>query len=389
MQPSVTLGVTGSIAAYRAADLARELGRRGCRVSVVMTESACRFVAPLTFETLTGQPVYTSLWNSPLSHIELARSTAVVVAPATANILSKAALGLADDLLSTLLLAASGNVIFAPSMNWRMYRNPVVQKHVRELCDRGWRMVPPGEGTLACGEEGEGRLADLREIVLQVERAVTTEDMKGRRVLVTSGPTREPLDPVRFISNRSSGKMGMAMASEAYRRGAQVTLITGPTHEYVPSVFETVRVETAKQMHAAVKTYINHADMAVMVAAVSDYSPETLSTEKLVRQKGTLTLELSPTVDILREVGRKGNKPFLVGFSAETGARLERAVEKMKAKGADVMVFNDVTREGAGFDVDTNEVTLLYPDSPAEALPAGPKPEVAKEIFNRILNRLA
>ena len=389
MQPTVTLGVTGSIAAYRAADLARELGRKGCRVSVVMTESACRFVAPLTFETLTGQPVHTSLWGSPLSHIELSRSSAVVVAPATANILSKAALGIADDLLSTLLLAASGNVVFAPSMNCRMYRNPVVQKHIRELCERGWRMVPPAEGTLVCGEEGEGRLADLKDIVLQVERAMATQDMKGRHVLVTSGPTREPLDPVRFISNRSSGKMGMAMATEAYRRGAQVTLITGPTREYVPSVFETVRVETAEQMHEAVKARINHADMAIMVAAVSDYFPETISTEKLEREKGALALTLHPTADILGEVGKKGKKPYLVGFSAETGARLDRALAKLKAKGADVMVFNDITRQGAGFDVDTNEVTLLYPDSPPEALPAGPKPDVAREIFDRILNRLA
>ena len=389
MQPTVTLGVTGSIAAYRAADLARELGRKGCRVSVVMTASACRFVAPLTFETLTGQRVLTSLWDSPLSHIELARSSAVVVAPATANILSKAALGLADDLLSTILLAAGGNVIFAPAMNWRMYRNPAVQRHVRELCDRGCTVVPPVAGSLACGEEGEGRLADLREILLQVERGLCTPDLTGKRVLVTSGPTREPIDPVRYLSNRSSGKMGMAMALEAYRRGAQVTLITGPSLEFIPTVFETVRVETAAQMHAAVKRYIGDADMAVMVAAVSDYSPGTLSAEKLDRQKGSIALALNPTTDILAEVGRRRKKPFLVGFSAEAGAGIDRAIGKMKAKNVDLMVFNDVTREGAGFDTDTNEVTVLYPDSTAEALPLMPKPDVAKEIFNRILNRLA
>lgn len=388
MPPSVVLGVTGSIAAYKAVDLLRRLVDRGYNVSVVMTESACRFVAPLTFEVLSHQKVCRSLWDDPLSHIELAKADLVLVAPATASIIAKAATGLGDDLLSTLLIAANAKkTIFAPAMNHRMFGNPVVQEQIDRLDRHGFTFIPPETGDLACGEEGVGRLANLDEIISYTDRAFRDHDMRNENVLVTSGPTREALDPVRFISNRSSGKMGIALAREAFNRGADVTIITGSTSDatYIPKAIKCVRVETAGQMHHAVMEEVyKKTTIAVLAAAVSDYAPRTRLSLKTPKSNEPEPLELVSTPDILMELGKMEKRPFLVGFSAETGPRTDRALEKLRMKNCDLMVFNDVTAAGAGFEVDTNVVSLIDPSGVVNSLPIMPKDAVARSVFDRI-----
>ncbi|MBI5141626.1 MAG: bifunctional phosphopantothenoylcysteine decarboxylase/phosphopantothenate--cysteine ligase CoaBC [Nitrospirae bacterium] len=383
MPASVVLGITGSIAAYKSAELARRLSGKGFNLSVVMTESARRFITPLTFETITRRKVHASLWDEPLSHIELAAADLVLVAPATANIIGKAASGIGDDLLSTILVAAGSKAAFAPAMNTRMLNNAVVRSNIERLSATGCLIVPPESGSLACGDEGEGRLASIDEIVLYVEKALRIQDMKGEKVLITSGPTREPMDPVRFISNRSSGKMGAAIAREAFRRGAEVTIVTGPTHAFIPRAVRCVCVETAVQMRDAVMSEIGSASMAVMAAAVADYSPRDVSPEKLPKTADGARIELEPTPDILREAGTLENKPFLVGFSAETGPRTDRATDKMRRKGADMMVFNDVTLQGAGFDTDTNIITIIDRAGGMVECPVMSKDDAASAILDR------
>jgi phosphopantothenoylcysteine decarboxylase/phosphopantothenate--cysteine ligase len=391
----VALGVTGGIGAYKAVEVARLLQKRGHEVRAVMTRSARRFVGPLTFEAITRHPVISSQFtpgmNADIEHIALASDAKVlVVAPATANAIAKFAHGLADDFLSALALATKAPMLIAPAMNTNMWEHPATQANVAALAARGVRFVEPGEGSLACGWIGKGRLAEPEAIVDAVERILQPRrTLAGRRVIVTAGPTIEDLDPVRFIGNRSSGRMGFAIAVEAQARGAEVTLVAGPTVVAPPVVDDLVRVRSAAEMRAAVLSRAGVADLIVMAAAVADFTPvdgparEKL--EKHERQDG-VTLTLARTADILAELGqRRGDRarPILVGFAAQSGPAEPAARRKLVSKRVDLIVANDVTAPGAGFDHDTNRVTFVAPDGD-ESLPLLTKAEVAALLLDRI-----
>lgn len=381
---ALILGVTGSVAAYKSADLLRRLKDRGAAVEVIMTEAAQRFITPLSLRLASGNDVYTSMWESPLSHVSLpSQKELFLIAPATANLIGKYAHGIADDLLTTALLAYQGKVIIAPAMNVRMWDNPVVQRNLGTLVERGVGVVGPVRGALACGEEGVGRMAEVEAILDAVETALSPQDLVRERVLVTAGPTREPLDPVRYLSNRSSGKMGYALAAAARRRGAEVTLISGPVSLRPPGDVRVVSVETASDMHRAVMASLAASTAVIMCAAVADFMPAEPSSYK--REKtGQTTLQLVGTVDILAEIGRLGTRPFTVGFAAETGPRVDRAREKLARKQCDMIVFNDVSREGSGFGSDTNEVVII--DRNGEmTLPLMSKDDVASAILDRLV----
>ncbi|MBF0565520.1 MAG: bifunctional phosphopantothenoylcysteine decarboxylase/phosphopantothenate--cysteine ligase CoaBC [Nitrospirae bacterium] len=391
METYVILGITGSIAAYKAPELVRAFRAEGLEVRSVMTESAKEFVTPLTLETLTGHTVLTDIFSSPLAHISVPRDGSVfVVAPATLNTISKWAAGIADNLLLAMLMAFRGQVLVAPAMNWRMYENPIFQDKLAYLKSRGITEIPPESGNLACGEEGVGKMASPSTIVQYVKRALSKQDLLGLKVVVTAGPTREYIDPVRFISNRSSGKMGYALALVAFLRGASVTLISGPTCrppvELPNECIELVRVETSEEMEKEVSVKSVDADILVMSAAVADFKPAVLSSEKYERHDG-LSLSFVKTTDIVAGIASRRPRPFIVGFSAETGNRIDRAKEKMARKGIDMMVFNDVTAPGAGFDVDTNIITIItataiYP------LPIMTKEKAAHAIFDKSLDAM-
>ena len=386
------LGVTGSIAAYKAVYLLRELTRGGASVTVVTTAHADQFIAPLTWRTLSGRPVLRDLFDpqsaEAVEHVSLAeRADAVVVAPATANFLGKAAQGLADDFLSTLLLAARCPVLIVPAMDGGMWTHPAVAANVATLRARGVVVLDPEAGSLASGLSGQGRLPEPATILEAIERVLTRRrDLVGERVLVTSGPTREPIDPVRYLSNRSSGKMGHAVASAALRRGAEVVLISGPTALTPPSGAVYVPVQTAEEMREAALHHLAGATVVVKAAAVADYRAKDPRAGKIKSKKDEdLTLELTPNPDILKELaGRKGGA-FLVGFAAETDAVRAYAAEKLRAKGIDLMVANDVGRHGIGFESDDNEVLLLDRWGGAEELPRMPKIDVANAILDRVL----
>ena len=389
----VALGITGGIGAYKAVEVARGLQKRGHDVVAVMTRNARRFVGPVTLEAITRHPVLTSQWkagaNADIEHISLASSIdLLLVAPATANILGKFAGGIADDFLSALYLATTAPVLVAPAMNSNMLAHPAVQQNVRTLEARGVRFVEPGAGYLACGWIGKGRLAEPEEIVEAADRMLRgSRSLDGRRVLVTAGPTYEDLDPVRFIGNRSSGRMGFALAREAARRGAAVTLVAGPTSVEPPQDAELVRVRSAAEMHDAVMTRLDAADIVIMAAAVADYAPESRDTRKMAKSDGELTVTLRRTPDILAGVGawrsaRGAARPVLVGFAAETDDAVSRGRKKLASKGADFVAVNNVLEPGAGFDVETNIVTLVGPDW-EEALPLQPKSSVAAAILDR------
>ncbi len=384
----ILLGVTGGIAAYKAADLARQFVMRGFVVKVVMTEHATRLVGPATFRAITGNPVATSMFAqgaAPVQHISLAREAdLVVVAPATANVLAKMANGLADDLLSTVLLATRAPVLVAPAMNPDMYRHPAAQANLEELRRRGIGVVGPESGPVACGEAGEGRMSEPARIL---EAALEVLGLRGRlsgwKVLVTAGGTREAIDPVRYIGNRSSGKMGYALASAARRMGAQVTLISGPTHLEAPRGVELIAVETAEEMWNEVNARAPQHAAVVMAAAVADFTPVAKGGEK-IRKKGRegLTLELVSTRDILGQLGKdKKRGQVLVGFAAETGEVVDRAREKLHDKGADMMVANDVALPGSGFDAENNRAVLLFADGRIVELDLMPKAELAVRIW--------
>ncbi|MCL5061949.1 MAG: bifunctional phosphopantothenoylcysteine decarboxylase/phosphopantothenate--cysteine ligase CoaBC [Nitrospiraceae bacterium] len=389
---SILLGITGSVAAYKSIELIKGLRHEGASVKVVMTEASKRFITPLSIELATESPiepasgnsVYCDMFDSPLSHVSLpADADLFVVAPATANIIGKYANGIADDLLSTALLAFNGKVIIAPAMNWRMYENPVFQKNLQYLVSIGVKTVGPERGSLACGEEGIGRMADIEKIMEAIRTALSKQDIAGEKVLVTAGPTREDIDPVRYISNKSSGKMGYAIAKIAKRRGADVTLISGPVAIKPPDGVDVINVETANEMHAAVMDNISRSSIFVMSAAVADFMPAESKGRKIEKKEG-LSLDLIKTGDILEDAGRLKNKPFIVGFAAETGQRLDRARKKLVDKNIDVIVFNDVSKKGSGFDVDTNEVVII--DKKAEKrLPLMSKDDVAIALFDRII----
>ncbi len=381
---SVLVGVTGSVAAYKSIGLVKQLRDEGASVKVIMTEASRRFLTPLSLELASGNRVYQDMFEWPLSHIQLPQSAHVfVLAPATANIIGKYAYGIADDLLSTSLLACTGKVVIAPAMNWRMWENPIVQRNVAYLLSCGATVVGPERGSLACGEEGIGKMAEVEKILEAIRKVLTLQDFEGEHVVVTAGPTREYIDPVRFLSNRSSGKMGYAIAKIARRRGARVTLISGPVSLKPPDEVTVVNVETALEMHRAVMEAVSSSSVVIMSAAVADFMPAAKSDHK-AEKKERIILELRKTRDILRETGHLKGRPFIVGFSAETGDLLERARKKLYEKKADMIVFNDVTKQGAGFDVSTNKVVLIDRAQERE-LPLMSKEEVATALLDRVM----
>lgn len=386
--PVVVLGITGSIGAYKACEVARELMRRGCRVKAVMTASAQRFVTPLTLRTLTGEPVAVSMWEAPaerVHHISLAEEADVLcIAPCTANVIAKLAVGRADDMLTTTALATEATLVIAPAMNTHMWRKSVTQRAAEALRAAGAVFVEPGTGDLACGDVGEGRLASVPEIVDAVMTQVRrTRALAGVRVLVTAGPTREPIDAVRFIGNRSSGRQGYAIAEEAARRGARVTLVSGPTSLPEPFGVRTVRVETAELMRRAVGDAYPEADVVIAAAAVSDFRVADPAVGKLKKNAAPAALVLEPTVDILGELGADKGGRVLVGFAAETERLVEYARGKLVEKNLDLVVANDVSREGAGFDTLTNQVIIVDAVG-EEALPLMDKRAVAGAILDRV-----
>jgi len=386
----LVLAVTGSIAAYKAVSLLRLLRREAATVNVVMTAGACRFVTPLTFEVLSGTHVATDLFEAhqEMLHLSLPeQAQAIVIAPATANCLAKAALGLADDLLSTMLLTTQCPVIFAPAMDGDMWQHPTVVEHVATLRARGAIIVEPEDGPLASGRQGQGRLADEERILAAVHHAVhPRRDWSGRKVLISAGPTQEAIDPVRFLSNRSSGKMGYALAEAARARGADVVLVSGPTSIPVPAGVEYCPVITAEEMHKALTTRLDWSDTVIMAAAVADFRPARPSAHKIKKRRGPVThLDLEATDDILCELRDRRTNQVLVGFAAETDDLLAHAKEKLHAKGLDLLVANDVTAPGSGFGSDTNRVWLLAREADPEELPLLSKRDVADRILDRIL----
>jgi phosphopantothenoylcysteine decarboxylase / phosphopantothenate---cysteine ligase len=393
----IALGVTGGVAAYKAAELVRRLQQEKLDVQVVMTRAAQEFVTPLTFAALTGQKVITDLFSaagaasanveSAIEHIAVAqRIDLLLVAPATADILGKFAHGIAEDFLSTLYLATKAPVVVAPAMNVNMWDHPATQENLKTLRARGAHVVDPDEGYLACGMTGAGRLAATETIAKKVcEVLGLRHDFAGQTVLISAGPTCEDIDPIRFLTNRSSGKMGYALAEAAQRRGAHVTLVSGPTELKIPEGVDWVPVRATEQMHRTVLERAREANVAIMAAAVSDYRPIAAQDAKIKRSEGPFTLELEPTPDILAELGREKANRVLVGFAAETDRVAENARGKLSRKGADMIVANDVTQEGAGFDTDTNIVTLYRRDGREIPLPKMSKLDVANRILDQVL----
>lgn len=391
----VVLGVSGGVAAYKAAELVRRLQKEKLAVQVVMTRAAQEFVTPLTFAALTGEKVITGLFGdkqananleSAIEHIAVAqRIDLLVIAPATADVLAKLANGVADDFLTTLYLATKAPVIVAPAMNVNMWEHPATQKNLDTLRERGVGIVQPDEGYLACGVTGPGRLAGTEAISAAVCQALGLKhDFDGMNVVITAGPTVEDVDSVRVLTNRSSGKMGYALADAASRRGAHVSLISGPTELRAPNEVDWVPVRSTEEMHRAVTERSRDANVVIMAAAVSDYRPASPGTQKIKRAEGRLTLELEPTTDILAELGRDKGSRILVGFAAETERLAKNARRKLAAKGADMIVANDVTKEGAGFDTDTNVVSFFLRDGREIELPKMSKFDVANRILDQV-----
>jgi phosphopantothenoylcysteine decarboxylase/phosphopantothenate--cysteine ligase len=390
----VLLGVTGGIAAYKACLLARLLVRAGAEVQVVLTRSATRFVGADSFSGLTGRPALVDLWSSPgtVPHVRLAREAdAAVVAPLTANVLAKLAHGIADDLLTATLLEAPCPLVLAPAMHSGMWEHPATRANLETVAGRGAVVVPPGEGSLAAGDEGIGRLAEPEQLLAAVEDAVRGRggDMAGRSVVVTAGPTWEPIDPVRFVGNRSTGRMGFAVAAEAYRRGAGVTLVVGPGTVPPPEGPRVVRVETAEEMRAVVLEEARDADAVVMAAAVADFRPEHVEASKVKKDSGPPEVKLVPTADILAELGAAERRPVLVGFAAETsGDLIAAARSKLTGKGLDLVVANEVGRTGTGFGAETNTAAIVAADGRDVGRRVWRKFELASELCDRLVELL-
>jgi phosphopantothenoylcysteine decarboxylase/phosphopantothenate--cysteine ligase len=394
----VALGVTGGIAAYKAAEIVRLLQDRGIRVQVIMTRAAQEFVRPLTFAALSGEKVITGMFSSSeehaanidsaIEHIAVAQSIDVLlVAPATADILAQFAQGIAGDFLTTLYLATTAPVVVAPAMNVNMWNHPATQANLEILRQRGVAIIEPGSGYLACGMTGSGRLAENEVIVAATLEALgTSQDLAGETVLITAGPTREKIDPARYLTNRSSGRMGYAVAEAALRRGARVLLVSGPTSLTPPGAAELTRVESAEQMHDAVLALLPQATIVIKAAAVSDYRAKSASPQK-IKRKGPISLELEPTADILQELSLRRRSQIIVGFAAETENVLENARQKLAAKHLDGIVVNDVSREGIGFDSDRNEVTIITHDEVVE-VPETTKWEVAQRVLDQVVRLL-
>jgi phosphopantothenoylcysteine decarboxylase/phosphopantothenate--cysteine ligase len=383
---TIVLGVSGSIAAYKAAYLASRLTQEGARVDVIMTEAATRLVTPLTFRSLTDRPVVTSMWQASergMGHITLADSADIVaVAPATANVIAKLATGIADDMLTATVLATRAPVIIAPAMHANMFTNPVTRDNLARLRGRGFNIVGPEHGRLASGDSGEGRLVEIEQIIDAIREALKrSADLSGKRIVVTAGGTQEPIDPARHIGNRSSGRMGFALAEAARDRGAEVTLITAPTQLPEPDNIEIIRVRTASEMKEAVTKAVKKAGALIMAAAVADYRPKSPAQSKVKKQSPELTLELVRTPDILSEV--KGS--FIrVGFAAESEDLVANAQKKLAQKGLDLIVANDITEPESGFGASTNKVTIIDKQGNVESLPLMSKREVAERILDRV-----
>ena len=390
----IVLGVTGGIAAYKAAEFVRLLVKQEARVRVVMTRNGQEFITSLTFQTLSGNPVvtdpFTLLEETQIGHIALADlAELIVILPATANIIGKIANGIADDFLSTMVMASKAPVLFVPSMNVNMWENRALQNNIQALMERGYHLMEPGEGELACHWYGKGRLAELSEVMEKMEDILSPKDLKGRRILVTAGPTQESIDPVRFITNHSSGKMGYALAKVARRRGAEVLLVTGPTSLPIPrSDIKLISVKTAEEMRKAVFAHLKDCSVVIKAAAVSDYRPKEISRMKLKKTSLSTSLELERTRDILGEIGKKKGKRILVGFAAETEDLIANARKKLKDKNLDLIVVNDVTKPGAGFASETNQVKFLTPSGEVKDLPLMSKEEVSQFILDEVVSLL-
>ncbi len=391
----ILVGATGGIAVYKTAELIRELKRQGASVRVVMTQAATEFVTPLTFATLSEHPVLVDMFGSQDSgtgtiHIEAARwADAIVICPATANTIGKIAAGLADNLLTTLVMATTSPVIFCPAMNKEMYQNRIVQQNIDKLLGMGYHIVPPGAGELACGEIGWGRLAEIAAIMDKIKMVVLgTKRLAGKRILVTAGRTEEPLDPVRFITNRSTGKMGFAIAEMAALNGAEVTLISGPNHLRVPAFLNYISVQTADEMADAVLQFAPQHDVIIMAAAVADFKPEQYSTQKIKKSDLAASIRLVKTRDILRELGSRKKNQILIGFAVETEHELEHARQKLIEKKLDMIVVNNPLLPGAGFGTDTNRVTFLDAAGGSEELPLLTKHQVAEKILDRLIRMI-
>ena len=391
----IALGVSGGIAAYKAAEIVRLLQDRGIRVQVVMTHAAQEFIRPLTFAALSGEKVITDMFgagagehpniDSAVEHIAVAQSIdALLVAPATADVLAKFAQGIASDFLSTLYLATTAPVVVAPAMNVNMWDHPATQTNLETLKKRGVRIVEPDSGYLACGMTGPGRLAENEAIVAATLEALgAAQKFAGETVLITAGPTREKIDPVRYLTNRSSGRMGYALAEAALRRGARVLLVSGPTALTPPGAAEVTRVDSAEEMRQAVLKLLAQATIVIKTAAVSDYRPKSAASQK-IKRSGPMTLELEPTVDILSEIARSKQSQLIIGFAAETQNALENARKKLASKSLDAIVVNDVSREGVGFESDRNAVTIITPHEVVE-VPETTKWEVAQRVLDQVV----
>ena len=385
----IVLGITGGIAAYKAAELTRALIKEGANVKVIMTKSATEFITPLTMQTLSQNQVYTDMFVSAdeydMAHITLAEfADAFVIAPATANIIGKIASGIGDDLLSTTIMAQARPTLICPAMNDKMLSNPIVKENINKLKKNGYVIMDSTEGELACKTKGKGRLPEITEIIEKIKTLLAPKDFEGMKILITAGPTEEPLDPVRFISNLSSGKMGYALAAAAHSRGAKVTLISGPTSLSLPPAEKVIRVRTAKEMYKAVLDNYKKADIIIKAAAVADYRPKVQAAEKIKKDGKTISLELERNPDIIAEIGKNKGKRVLVGFAMETQNLLVNAGEKLKKKNMDLIVANNLREEGAGFRTDTNIITIIDRSGKAESLDKMTKIEAAGAILDRV-----
>ena len=389
---TIALGVSGGIAVYKAADLVSKLKKLNANVEVIMTEGAVEFVTPLTFQTMSGNVVHREMFseitNYDVEHISLAqKSDIILIAPATANTIGKIANGIADNLLTTIVMASTAKIIFAPAMNTMMYRNPMVQENMEKLKRLGHEFIEPGVGLLACGDYGEGKMAEPTDIVEYLVSSLVEKDLLGEKIIITAGPTREPLDPVRYMTNHSSGKMGYSIAKEARDRGADVILITGPTSLIPPKDIEVVKVNTTEEMLNAVDKYFDVSDVLIKSAAPVDYKPETVSPIKIKKKENEedeLNIKYIKNPDIAAYFGKKKKNQVMVGFAAETNNLHEYALGKLKKKNLDFIVANDITEEGAGFNIDTNIVTIIDKDGTSKEYPLMEKKEVARTILNKV-----
>ena len=392
MSKTVVLGVSGGIAAYKACDVVSRLRKENIQVNVIMTKHATEFVSALTFQSISQNPVAVEMFepvtNWDIEHISLAKKADIfLIAPATANVIGKIANGIADDMLSTTVMATKAPVVIAPAMNTNMYENPVTQANIQKLKDLGYIFIEPGYGRLACGDLGPGKLAEPDLIVENIKFLLNkTDELKGKNVLVTAGPTQEAIDPVRYITNKSTGKMGYALAYQAALMGAKVTLVTGPTNLEIPfGISEVIKVKSAQQMYETVTSSFDEMDIVIKSAAVADYKPKNISDSKIKKSDSDLVLELDRNKDILFELGKLKTKQVLVGFAAETDDLIANAQKKLAKKNLDFIVANDLKQEGAGFAGDTNIVKLLFADGNIVELPIMTKNQLSKEIYDKII----